>query len=253
MTISKLELDDLKSKARSKDHVAQYNLAKLYKEGKDVEKDLEQYKKWLEISAQNNNSSAQYELGNCYLNGFVVDKDESAAITWFESATKAGNLNASYKLAVFLLNDVIMENDESALSENLVRSETLLRHAANEGHAYAQYQLGMIYKMNLKGLDKDINESLRWLEKSSNNNCLEAQNELAYLYANGSDEVLKPNIEKALFWWNSAAEKGHDESQYNLATLHAKEAIENWKKSAKQGNEKAAYMLNQVSDYEWDK
>lgn len=247
-------LEELKNRARKNDPAAQYKLATLYKEGKHVEKNIAQYKKLLEEAANNGSGDAIYELGNCYSLGLGVEKNENAAISWYTLAIKEGNVAAHYKMAIIILNGINAAVTGQSFSDELVKAEKLLRFAGNKGNIEAQYQLGMLFQMGIEGLKEDYIEAERWLKSAANKGNLDAQNALAYLYAHGSkDQKIKVNFSDAMKWWKEAAEKGHAEAQYNLATSYAKEAISYWQKSAKIGNEKSKYMLNQISGFEWDK
>lgn len=249
---NKNNLDEIKNLARRGDLKAQYELALLYKTGNKVEKNLENYKKWLEEAAKNGNSEAMNELGDCYASGIAVDADEMAAVSWYKSAIEKGNISASHKLATILITGLI-NSDESSLHEDMSKAEKLLRKAANEDFVESQYQLGLFYQMDVKGLTKDFEEAKRWLEKAAEKDHTDAQNALAYLFAYGSiDGKIKINKEDAMKWWSKAAKKNHAEAQYNLGVSFAKLAVENWKSSARTGDEKSIYMLNQIAGYEWD-
>lgn len=247
----KNNLDEIKNLARRGDSKAQYRLAILYKTGTKVEKNLEQYKKWLEESAKNGNGSAMSELGDCYSSGVAVDVDETKAVSWYKEAIRAGDIKANHKYAQVLITGLAGDNS-GELPDGIAEAEKLLRVAANEGSVESQYQLGLLFQMSISGLTKDFEESKRWLETAAESDHLDAQNALAYLFAYGSvDGKIKKNQEEAMKWWSKAAEKGHAEAQYNLGVSFAKLAVENWKASAKSGDEKSMYMLNQIAGYEW--
>ncbi len=248
----KQNINKIKNEARSGDSKAQYKLARLFKEGRVVEKNLESYKNWLEEAAKNKNSAAMKELGDCYATGFSVDLDEMAAMSWYRSAIDEGNIKAHYKIAKILISG-LKDTGDNELPEELKEAESLLRVAANEGEMEAQYEIGLFFQTNLRGITKDYLESERWLSAAAEQGHLSAQNSLGYLYAFGSeDNQIKQDQEKAMYWWSKAAEMNHPESQYNLGVVYAKKALQNWTESSKQGNEKSRYMLNQISGYEWN-
>lgn len=250
---TKLNLDDIKDLARRGNKDAQYKLATLYKEGKQIDKNLNSYKKWLEDASKSGSKEATYELGECYANGIAVNQDEKTALNLYKKAAELGSSDAKYKIAILLLNGLTSIIEEENYDNDLVSAEANLRSAANESHVDAQYQLALLYKMDIKGLKVDYTECLRWLKKASESGHLDAQNTLGYLYAYGSpDGKIKKNAELAMKWWKAAAEKLHPEAQYNLAVSYATEAINNWKRSAKSGNEKSKYMLERISSFEWD-
>lgn len=247
------KLDEIKDLARKGDKNAQYTLAKLYKEGKKINKDLNKYKNWLEEAAKNGSSDAMCELGDCYSNGLAVEKDEKTALTWYENAIKKDNIKAKYRMSIILISGLSYILDENEKENDLILAESYLRSASLSGMPDAQYQLGLLYKTGLGGIKKDFEESERWLLKSAESEHLDAQNELGYLYAYGSpDSKVSKNQEKAMKWWGAAAAKSHPEAQYNLAVSFASEAIKNWTLASKSGNEKAKYMLERIKSYQWD-
>jgi len=82
--------------------------------------------------------------------------------------------------------------------------------AAENGHAKAQWYMGMCY---LKGVGKrkDFDKALYWLKKSANQNYLDSQYELGiYYYMELADN------EEAIKWLNKASEQGHSEAKFFL-------------------------------------
>lgn len=248
----KINIEELKNRAKHGDAESQYKLAQLYKQGSKVEKNLSIYKKWLEEAAKTGHPDAMCELGDCYANGVSVEQDEMAALSWYESAVAAENVKANHKVATILITG-LLDDDSNSLPKELKRAEKLLRFAANHDDVDAQYKLGLLFQMEINGLTKDFLESERWLKLAAEKNNSSAQNSLAYLYAFGSpDGKVKQNLDLAMKWWIKSAESNNAEAQYNLASLYAKKAIENWKKSAESGDAKSKYMLSQISGFDWE-
>lgn len=245
-----VNFETLQNNARGGDSNAQYQLARAFKEGKLTTKNIEQYIKWLTAASKGNSGAARFDLSNCYFTGEGVEKSDELGVYWLKEAISLKEFRAYTKMALILLSK--LETKETGISDELKKAEQLLRAAANQGDPLAQYNLGLIYKTGLQGLNGDEVESLRWLLNASENGNLDAQNELGYIYTFGSKKI-KKNDEEALKWWKKAAEKGHVEAQYNLATFYAKQAVKYWSISAKEGDEKAKYMLNQIKMLEWDK
>ena len=58
--------------------------------------------------------------------------------------------------------------------------------AAEQGHADAQYNTGMIYAVGAL-VPQDLPRAAKWLDKSANQGNAAAQSSLGFLYANGQE------------------------------------------------------------------
>ena len=70
--------------------VAQFNLAKMYREGKGVSKDYKTAVKWFHLSAEQGNALAQYHLSLLYYFGNGVPEDKKYAFMWANLASLSG-------------------------------------------------------------------------------------------------------------------------------------------------------------------
>eukprot|EP00698_Gefionella_okellyi_P026018 TRINITY_DN9793_c0_g3_i1.p1 TRINITY_DN9793_c0_g3~~TRINITY_DN9793_c0_g3_i1.p1 ORF type:complete len:201 (-),score=50.06 TRINITY_DN9793_c0_g3_i1:72-632(-) len=97
----------------------------------------------------------QYLLGLCYANGYGCTPDKANALQCYK---RAGNhVGAMSNLATLLLN-----LEDCALADHH-RGIALLRQAATQGFAYAQYDLGGWFQYGLHGvLEKDIAQAKHW-------------------------------------------------------------------------------------------
>ena len=68
-------LQTFKPLAEKGDMIAQFNLAKMYREGKGVPKDYKTAVKWFSLSAEQGNAKAQYHLGVAHSFGLGVVPD----------------------------------------------------------------------------------------------------------------------------------------------------------------------------------
>ena len=116
----------------------------------------------------------------------------------------------------------------------------LQRHA-NDGHAWAQNNLGFRYQ-NGDGVPKDYKKAFEWYQKAAVQGYAFAQNKLAWLYSHG--EGVPKNYRKAFEWWQKAANQGDATGQYNLGCLYEggygvlkdyRKAFEWFQKAADQG------------------
>eukprot|EP00698_Gefionella_okellyi_P024477 TRINITY_DN8649_c0_g1_i1.p2 TRINITY_DN8649_c0_g1~~TRINITY_DN8649_c0_g1_i1.p2 ORF type:complete len:203 (+),score=45.21 TRINITY_DN8649_c0_g1_i1:60-611(+) len=97
----------------------------------------------------------QYLLGWCYASGAGCNEDNAQAVQCYE---RAGNHVEALSNSADLLN----RHYHSAIDR--LRSVALYRQAATQGDAYAQHQLGYLYKHGIPGmLEKDIVQAKHWL------------------------------------------------------------------------------------------
>lgn len=76
---------------------AQYRLSQFYKEGDHVERDLQAYRYWLELSAEQGHLKAQVELAD-----ILMEEDESnreTAILYYQSSAARGDAQARSRLS----------------------------------------------------------------------------------------------------------------------------------------------------------
>ena len=81
---------------------SQFELAKMYENGKGVRKDYAEAVKWYRKAAEQGNAEAQYNLGECYEYGHGVRKDYAEAERWYRLAAEHGNTDAMNKLGEIL-------------------------------------------------------------------------------------------------------------------------------------------------------
>ena len=79
---------------------AQFNLAKMYREGKGVSKDYRAAVKWFNLSAERGNALAQYHLGVAYSFGLGVVPDYEIALKWYLKSAELGNAFAQHHLSL---------------------------------------------------------------------------------------------------------------------------------------------------------
>lgn len=85
--------------------------------------------------------------------------------------------------------------------------------AANQGHASAQYVLGIMYGAG-RGVSQDNVKAAEWIQKAAEHGHADAQSSLASNYFRAQDYA------GAAKWWHLAAEQGHADSQYRLALCY---------------------------------
>ena len=157
---------------------AQYELGKIYRDGRGVEKDALLAAAWLTRAAEQGSDAASYALGALHLTGGEgLAKDILSALNWLRRSAEDGNQYAQYRLGRLLLRG----EDAPREIEEAVR---WLTASAEQGNRYAQYALGKLYLMG-KEVPRDPEAAVRWFTLSA------AQgNEYAQYFLDHMDEGL---------------------------------------------------------------
>lgn len=157
---------------------AQYELGKIYRDGRGVEKDALLAAAWLTRAAEQGSDAASYALGVLLLTGGEgLAKDIPSALNWLRRSAEDGKQYAQYQLGRLLLRgeDVPREIEEAV---------RWLTASAEQGNQYAQYALGKLYLMG-KEVPQDQEAAVRWFTLSA------AQgNEYAQYFLDHMDEGL---------------------------------------------------------------
>lgn len=232
--------DWLMKAAQQGDREAQLRVAIIYRNGQGLPEDEEKAIEWFRKAAEQGQPSAQHQIGRLYEDGRGVPQDIEKAAEWYRKSAEQGN-----GFAKRLLDKLQYKYDEQARNE-LTGYEDIL-HAAEEGHAASQNQLGDIFKYR-----EDIHRAIEWYTKAASQGDLSAQKSLWELYLWGKSVFgydVEPNTGKALVWLKKAAEQGDVESQRNLGHLYHEgqlvtqdfsEAVR-WYEKAIEGGDKHCY------------
>ena len=213
---------------------------------KDKEKAFELYSK----SAKKGHAVAQFAVGNLYYNGAGVAKDENKAIEWYRKAAKKGHEGAKKRLEE---EERYAEAIKFYADDEYDKAVPLFEALANEGHAEAQYMLGIHYAGGT-GVEVDDVKAAEWFRKAAEQGNADAQYNIAGFYFIGKG-VSKDEV-KAVEWMRKAAEQGHAEAQRILGQCYyegggvakdEEKAIEWLRKAAEQGDEEAKNMLSEMN------
>jgi TPR repeat protein len=88
---------------------------------------------------------------------------------------------------------------------------------ANAGEAYAQYNLGVLYKRG-EGVTQDFAQAAAWYRRAADQGDASAQNSLGLLYEDG--EGVAQDYAQAASWYRRAADQADADAQYNLGVLY---------------------------------
>jgi TPR repeat protein len=124
---------------------------------------------------------------------------------------------------------------------------------AQEGHAGAQFNLGVLYATGL-AVPQDFGQAARWYRLAAEHGHALAQCNLGVLYEAGKGGP--SNDGKAIHWYRLAAEQGNPGGQNNLGRMYeegrgvprdSSETLGWYRKAAAQGNAQAQANLARLS------
>lgn len=123
-----------------------------------------------------------------------------------EQAAAAGDAIAQYQLG-----------ERQLEAGDYTSGPTMIRRAAEQGLAVAQYRLAKLHESGL-GVPRDLEKAREWTERGAAGGNVKAMYDLAVYYAEG--EGGPQTYAGAAEWFRKAAEFGVTDGQYNLAVLH---------------------------------
>lgn len=256
-------------------------LAKCYKEGKELKKDFNKYISLTTKAArkgqaasmiylyqyyteQNDlrNSSYWHELAFKTLEkgvesnepyslrimawalslGAIFDKNESLAFTYFQSAALLNDIKSIYYMGKCYEKGI-------GVAKNLTLAFEWYNQASQKGELDAIYELGKCYKYG-HGTTEQYKEAFRYLYIAANRNQILAQYELGECFHYGYG--VEQNNATANKWYQKAAEQGYDKAQEQLGSnyywgngveIDYNIAFEWYLKAFKQGNEDAKFRV----------
>ena len=94
----------------------------------------------------------------------------------------------------------------------------LFRLLADQGHAQAQSNLGVMYRTG-QGVAQDYAAAVKWTRLAADQGFASAQFNLGVMYAQG--QGVPQDYTAAVKWFRLAADQGVAEAQYNLGLMYA--------------------------------
>jgi hypothetical protein len=91
------------------------------------------------------------------------------------------------------------------------------RKAAEQGHAFAQYNLGWCY-VHGSGVPQDYAQAVHWFRQGAEQGHAFPQFNLGGCYANGRG--VPQDSAQAVHWYRKAAEQGHEFAQHDLGLCY---------------------------------
>lgn len=218
---------------------AEYNLALLLLQAQDENASfINQAMDLLQKSADHGDMRAQYLLGHFYETGENMSEGKSNERKAFKYYLKSAN--QGYSPAQNEVGECYYYG--FGIAKDLDKAQEWYQKAATQDNADAQCGLGKIY------IDKDYYvESVKYLQKASDQDISIAAYWLAVLYQYGSNGI-EQNDDKAFRFYTKAADLGNSSAQNELADIYIEKenydkAFYLYKQSSKQNNKDALYSL----------
>jgi len=143
------------------------------------------------------------------------------------------------------------EGEQAYERGDYAQAAEIFRPIAEQGHADAQYKLGIMYAFG-QGVPRGYDEGVRWLRMAAEQDLAEAQTILGAMCAGVQQDYVE-----AARWLRMAAEQEYAEAQCELGGMYANgqgvpqdyiEAVGWWRKAAEQGYALAQYNLGVMCD-----
>lgn len=231
-------------KAAKQGHTeARYTCADFYMSGRGTQADQQRGFYWVEKAAEQGHVKAQSWCGNLYEKGIGVEQDSKKALEWYEKAAGQG-----YAIAQFQCGEKYRTGN--GVEEDHEKAIYWLEKSAAQDYKYAKDRLLLEARALLEGRKKlilkgDILTAMENLRQAAEWGEVSAQVEMAKLCEE------KPDLKRALIWYERAAENGDMRSQYKCALMYFSgkgcyidyEEAEKWAGEAmSQGHPRAALL-----------
>ena len=250
---------------------AQLQMAKMYDQGNRVQKDEGIAAEWYQKAAEQGNVVAQYNLSVMYGEGRGVPMNDEKAVVWMQKAANQGDADSIFVLgAMYYEGKGVPRDDRKAVE--------LYQKAAELGNPGAQWFLGERYEKG-QGVAKNLKKAEEWYRKAAEQGNEDAKRSLHdlqvqrqirrgdleaadanTLYREGMTHYYPNNPngsdEKALEFFQKAAEQGHAEAQYMLGEIYSNnhgvavnsQKSKEWYLKAAEQYQKAAEQENADAD-----
>jgi len=162
---------------------------------------------WLRFGVEQGSADAMDRLAGCYWTGDGVEDDQDQSLNWLLKAAHLGHQEAKWDVLV-AIHSILTEEARIVLSEPELL-EKHIRDFAEEGNPEAWNLLGRLYSGThvgeQLGIEKDLEVAAEWFRRAAESGHYEAKYYLATCYQNG--EGIEKNLDEAEKWF-SAAKQG---------------------------------------------
>ncbi|MGH9642133.1 MAG: AMIN domain-containing protein [Terriglobales bacterium] len=148
--------------------------------------------------------------------GAYAFMDKAKALTLedlqsLEDKARSGDPEAQTMLALAYHAGVLLKKDDDEASR-------LLHKAADRKYMAAEESLGIFAETGIAMDHPAPTEALAWYKQAAQQGSVDAETDIALLYANGKGVTRDPR--QAVSWFRRAAEGGDASAQYNLALMY---------------------------------
>jgi localization factor PodJL len=150
----------LRTAAMAADPTAAYEIGSRWFEGRGVQTNTVEARRWFEIALAHGYAQAAYRLGNIYEKGYGTAKNGAEARRYYTVAAEAGHAKAMHNLAVLYSEGIDGKPDYKTAAR-------WFRMAADRNVRDSQYNLGVLYARGF-GVDTNMAESFRWFALAAN-------------------------------------------------------------------------------------
>jgi localization factor PodJL len=150
----------LRAAAMAADPVAAYEVGSRWFDGRGVQTNTVEARRWFEIALSHGSAPAAYRLGNIYEKGYGTAKNGVEARRYYAIAAEAGHAKAMHNLAVLYSEGIDGKPDYKTAAR-------WFRMAADRNVRDSQYNLGVLYARGF-GVDQNMAESFRWFALAAN-------------------------------------------------------------------------------------
>lgn len=165
--------------------------------------------------AKKGSGRAMYFVGEYYCQGYgYMSIDQEQGKEWRIKGRDAGDPLATLNVAYSLPD----ESDEK--NEIFSKMFQPVIQLAQRGDMFAQYEIGFLFRSG-NGTDMDMNEALKWWEKSAQVGYTVAMMQLGETYYYGRG--IEPDYESAKKWFHMAGNRGNNEAITNLGIIAVEE------------------------------
>ncbi len=222
---------------------AQYRLALMYRDGKDVEPDQDLYCEWIKRASDQGYVDAQVAYADILMES-GTDADVSEAIVLYQAAADKGNASARMRVSALagseqtdpdraeILNlcKILAESgnpsDVTRYAAILLKtawtederklSYEMYMQASEDGNPDVYYQLAQMRKDGV-GTKKSTSGYLEMLEKAAEAGHMKAMVDMGNICLEG--KLMDPDDKKAFDWFMKAARNGNASCQYRVACM----------------------------------
>lgn len=132
-------LRDFRSLADRGHAVAQYNLGRMYYDGRGVPQNFAEALRSFQLAAAQGHAGAENSLGALYLAGEGVDQNTAEALRWYRLAAEQGYAIAQHDLGSLYITGRYMP-------QNLAEAANWFRRAADQGYANSMLGLAALFE-----------------------------------------------------------------------------------------------------------